>query len=93
MGLVSRHLVSHSLSHSVLLSAGLTPLHTTAAALAVAFEFAPQSFGDAQIGSAPEAIHFTGEVGGNLRRADHQQHLVVLMGSSIKSLTSGIRWR
>jgi hypothetical protein len=71
---------SHSLSHSVLLSAGLTPIHATAAALAVAFEFAPQSFGDAQIGSTPETIHLTGEVGSDLRGADHQQHLVVLMG-------------
>ena len=64
---------SHSRSHSA-------PLNPTAAALAVAFEFAPQSFGDAQIGSTPEAIHLAGEVGGNLRGADHQQHLVVLMG-------------
>ena len=69
------------------------PLNPTAAALAVAFEFAPQSFGDAQIGSAPEAIHLAGEVGGDLRRTDHQQHLVVLIVASIKSLTSGIRWR
>ena len=55
-------------------------LNPTAAALAVAFEFAPQSFGDAQIGSAPEAIHLAGEVGGDLRGADYEQHLVVLMG-------------
>ena len=55
-------------------------LHPTAAALSVAFEFAPQSFGDAQIGSTPETIHLTGEVGSDLRGADHQQHLVVLMG-------------
>ena len=47
------------------------PLNPTAAALAVAFEFAPQSFGDAQIGSAPEAIHLTGEVGGDLWGADY----------------------
>ena len=65
--------LSHTRSHSA-------PLNPTAAALAVAFEFAPQSFGDAQIGSAPEAIHLAGEVGGELRGADHQQHLVVLMG-------------
>ena len=43
-------------------------------------QVAPQSFGDAWIGSAPEAIHFTGEVGSDLRGADHQQHLVVFMG-------------
>ena len=67
-------------SHSPFLSA-FQLLNPTAAALAVALEFAPQSFGDAQIGSAPEAIHLAGEVGGNLRGADHQQHLVVLMGS------------
>ena len=54
--------------------ARLTPLHPTAAALAVALEFAPQSFSDTQIGSAPETIHLTGEVGGDLRGADHQQH-------------------
>ena len=71
---------SHSLSRSVLLSVGLIALNPTAAALAVAFEFAPQSFRDAQIGTAPETIHFTGEVGSDLRGADHQQHLVVLMG-------------
>ena len=64
---------SQSRSHSA-------PLSPTAAALAVAFQFAPQSFADAQISGAPETIHLAGEVGGNLRRADHQQHLVVLMG-------------
>ena len=64
---------SHSRSHS-------DPLHPTAAALAVAFELATQSFGDAQIGTAPETIHLAGEVGGDFGRADHQQHLVVLMG-------------
>ena len=64
---------SHSRSHSA-------PLNPTTAALAVAFEFAPQSFGDAQIRSAPEAIHFTGEVGSDLWGADHEEHLVVLMG-------------
>ena len=69
----------------------LTPLHATAAALAVAFEFASQSFSDAQIGSAPEAIHLTGEVGGDLRGVDHEEYLVVLMGPSIKSLTNGTR--
>ena len=58
----------------------LIPLHPPTAALAVAFEFVPQSFGDAQIGTAPEAIHLAGEEGGELRGADHQQHLVVLMG-------------
>ena len=51
---------SHSLSHSVLLSVGLIPLNPTAAALAVAFQLAPQLFGDAQIGTAPETIHLTG---------------------------------
>ena len=71
---------SNFLSHSAPLPFFLISLHPTAAALAVAFEFAPQSFCDAQVGSAPQAIHFTGEVGGNLRGADHQQHLVVLKG-------------
>ena len=37
-------------------------LNPTAAALAVAFQLAPQPFGDAQIGTAPEAIHLPGGV-------------------------------
>ena len=41
---------SHSRSHSY-------PLHPTAAALAVAGEFALQARCDAQIGSALEAVH------------------------------------
>ena len=58
---------SHSLSRSVLLIVGLIPLNPTAAALAVAFELAPQPFGDAQIGTAPETIHLAAEVGSDLR--------------------------
>ena len=58
------------------------PLNPTAAALAVAFEFAPQSFADAQISGAPETIHLAGEVGGDLWGADYEQYLVVLMGNS-----------
>ena len=73
---------SHSLSRSVLLIVGLIPRNPTAASLAVAFQLAPQSFGDAQIGTAPETIHFAAEVGSNLRLADYEQHLIVLMGST-----------
>jgi len=74
---VCRHHSFEGRSQSRSHSARLNP---AAAALAVAFEFAPQSFGDAQISGAPEAIHFTGEVGSDLRGADHEEHLVVLMG-------------
>ena len=35
---------------------------------------------DSELCSIPEAIHLTGEVGGDLRGADHEEHLVVLMG-------------
>ena len=74
-----RLLLSGTASHSWSHSASLNP---TAAALAVAFELAPQSFADAQISGAPETIHLAGEVGGDLRGADYEQHLVVLMGNS-----------
>ena len=58
---------SHSLSHLVPLPFYLIPLNPTAAALAVALELAPQSFGDAQIATAPETIHLAAEVGSDLR--------------------------
>ena len=47
---------SHTRSHS-------DPLNPTAAAPAVAREFALQARCDPQIGSFPETIHLTGEVG------------------------------
>jgi len=77
-----RGTASHSLSRSVLLSVDLIPLNPTAAALAVAFQLVPQPFGDAQIGSAPETSHFAAEVGSELRRVGHEQHVVGLMGSA-----------
>ena len=70
-------LTSHPRSH-------LIPLNPTAAALAVALELAPQPFSDAQIGIAPETIHLAAEVGSDLRGADHQQHLVVLISDEQK---------
>lgn len=49
-------------------------------AQAVAFLLSPQPFGDAPIGTEPEAIHNAAEVGSDLRPADHQHYLIVLMG-------------
>ena len=37
---------------------------------------------DTQLSTAPETIHLAAEVGSELRRADHEQDLVVLMGST-----------
>ena len=62
--------------------ANSVPLNPTAALHTPALKSSLHPWCDPQLGASPEAIHFTGEMGGNLRRADHQQHLVVLMGST-----------
>ena len=63
-----------------LLSAFSTPIHPIPAADLLPLEFALDVRRDPQFSSVPEAIHFSGEVFGELVRVDHQNGFVVGVG-------------
>ena len=73
---------SHSLSRSVLLIVGLTPLNPIPASDPLTVEFPLDVWRDSQFSRVPEAIHFSGEVFGELGRVDHQEGFDVGIRSS-----------